>query len=36
MIQAVSNQWGFLLLDGVWTLVGLGAIARLVRGPAPA
>jgi len=35
-VAAHERQWGFLLLDGVWTIVGLAALARMVRGPAPA
>lgn len=31
-----EEQWGFLLLDGVWTLIGLAALARMLRGPATA
>jgi hypothetical protein len=35
-VAAHEGQWGFLLLDGVWTLVGLAALARMLRSPAPA
>jgi hypothetical protein len=31
-----EEQWGFLLLDGVWTMIGLAALARMLRRPATA
>ena len=31
-----EEQWGFLLLDGVWTIIGLAALARMLRRPATA
>jgi hypothetical protein len=31
-----EEQWGFLLLDGVWTIIGLAALARMLRSPHPA
>ena len=31
-----EEQWGFLLLDAVWTIIGLAALGRMLRRPQPA
>jgi hypothetical protein len=31
-----EEQWGFLLLEGAWTLVSAWALAERLRRPAPA
>jgi hypothetical protein len=31
IVAAVEEQWGFLLLEGVWTLVSLAALTQLAR-----
>jgi hypothetical protein len=31
IVAAVESQWGFLLLEGVWSLIALVAAARIVR-----
>ena len=30
-VAAVEEQWGFLLMEGVWTVVSVGALIRLLR-----
>jgi hypothetical protein len=31
-LAAADSQWGFLLLEGVWALVSLWSLSRVVRG----
>jgi hypothetical protein len=30
-VAAIERQWGFLLLEGVWTVVSVAALARIAR-----
>jgi hypothetical protein len=31
-LAAIDSQWGFLLLEGVWTLISLWSLSRVLRG----
>jgi hypothetical protein len=31
----IDQQWGFLLLEGVWAIVSLWSLAQLIRGRTP-
>jgi hypothetical protein len=35
VVAVVESQWGFLLLEGVWSLVGLGAVVKILFGGKP-
>jgi hypothetical protein len=35
VLAYVDQQWGFLLLEGVWALVSLWSIVQLARGGRP-
>ena len=35
VLAAVDEQWGFLLLEGVWCLVALRSLVVLARGGEP-
>jgi hypothetical protein len=35
VLAFIDQQWGFLLLEGVWAIVSLWSLAQLVRGRAP-
>ena len=36
VLAFADEQWGFLLLEGVWTLVSLAGLAARLRTPSPA
>jgi hypothetical protein len=36
VVAAVEDQWGFLLLEGVWTIVSVVALVRILSGRPPA
>lgn len=36
VLAALDRDWGFLLLEGVWTLVSAWALVRKARGLEPA
>jgi hypothetical protein len=31
-LAAIDSQWGFLLLEAVWTLISLWSLSRVLRG----
>jgi hypothetical protein len=36
VVAAIDSDWGFLLLEGVWTLVSAWSLARVLTGHQPA
>jgi hypothetical protein len=35
VVALAERQWGFLLLEGVWTLIALGATVRILSARTP-
>lgn len=35
VLALIDDQWGFLLLEGVWAVVSLFSLVQLARGRAP-
>jgi hypothetical protein len=35
ILAVVEEQWGFFLLEGVWTLVSAWSLVRVLQGRAP-
>lgn len=36
LVAVVGRQYGFILLEGVWVVMSVVGIGRLLRGPRPA
>ena len=35
VLAVIEEQWGFVLLEGVWTIVSAWGLAQVLRGRAP-